>query len=115
MTTYNRPVAAKLIVRLENGEEWEAKPEDLDQFGYTSKLDTYDEFQKALQQAVNVSREDIPERYVDLIKTSLNPIRYLAEQVIMFRNVASIHVPENTIIDVGNIYRDLEAFRGEQI
>lgn len=35
--TYNRPVAATMIVRLANGEEFEAKPEDFAKFGYTDK------------------------------------------------------------------------------
>lgn len=35
--TYERPVPATLIVRLENGEEFAAKPEDLAKFGYIDK------------------------------------------------------------------------------
>jgi hypothetical protein len=35
--TYDRPVAATMIVRLANGEEFEAKPEDFAKFGYAHK------------------------------------------------------------------------------
>ena len=35
--TYERPVPATLIVRLENGEEFPAKAEDLEKFGYVDK------------------------------------------------------------------------------
>jgi hypothetical protein len=35
--TYTRPVAATMIVRLANGEEFEAKPEDFAKFGYGNR------------------------------------------------------------------------------
>jgi len=39
--TYDRPVKATLIVRLDNGDEWEAGPEDYPRFGLGVRLDLY--------------------------------------------------------------------------
>jgi hypothetical protein len=35
--TYDRPVAATMIVRLDNGEEFKAEPEDFAKFGYVDR------------------------------------------------------------------------------
>lgn len=39
--TFDRPVKATLMVALENGETWEAGPEDLAQFGLADKHKLY--------------------------------------------------------------------------
>jgi hypothetical protein len=77
--TYERPVEASLVVRLANGEEWKAKPEDLARFGYIQQADAYMAFQRhvttVLLDAGLVDRE--------LTEARINPLRYLVELAVM--------------------------------
>lgn len=75
VTSYDRPVKASLHVHLENGETWEATPEDLERFGLTRKLDAYMRFNDALSRILR----DHDLLSGDLTDAELNPVRYLAE------------------------------------
>lgn len=77
MVTFDRPVEAKLIVRLENGEEWEAKRDDLAKFGYVERYEAYQHFRNALWQILNDA--GLLDDGDALIRAAINPIRYLAE------------------------------------
>jgi hypothetical protein len=77
MPSYQRPVKATLHVRLENGETWEAKPEDLDQFGYVNRLDAYVAFDDHLMKILHAA--GVLDENDDLTKSQLNPLRYLVE------------------------------------
>jgi hypothetical protein len=73
--TYDRPVAAKLLVRLETGEEWLATAEDLAKFGYANRIDAYirwDNHLTGLLADAGLIRKD-------LTTARLNPLRYLVE------------------------------------
>lgn len=50
--TFDRPIAAKLIVRLENGDEFEPTPKDLYKFGLASRADAYFNFTKNLRKVI---------------------------------------------------------------
>lgn len=71
-TTYDRPVTGDLVVRLANGEQWEATPEDLERFGLIRALDAYALVDKKLCQALDGLVDDITD-------AELNPLRYLVE------------------------------------
>lgn len=77
--TYSIEVGAKLIVRLDNGQEHEATEEDARRFGLIDPLEAYRRFYKYLEAIVRR----------DLTETPINPIRYLAECAICYD-----HMPE---------------------
>lgn len=77
--TYDRPVKATLLVRLENGEEWEATPEDLEKFHLVNRLDAYMTFNRALTKALTEQGLLGGDGPRDLTDTELNPVRYLGE------------------------------------
>lgn len=76
--SYQRPVMAKLIVRLDNGEEWEAGPEDLKRFDLAKPLDLYVRTDALLREAFGVEDwDDHP---------AGNLVRYLVECGICYRH-----------------------------
>lgn len=52
--TYDRPTEATLMVRLANGEEWEATHDDLLKFGVAPRTDVYNRFRSVLQDFNNL-------------------------------------------------------------
>jgi hypothetical protein len=70
MTTYERPVEAKLVVRLANGEEWEATADDLAKFGYAERYASHYRFRLALIRILESA---------GLTPDAISPIRYLSE------------------------------------
>lgn len=80
MPAYSRPVEAKLYVHLANGEKFEATKDDLANFGYVDRLDTYIRFSDHLAQALVAA--GLIERHKHLTRAKLNPLRYLAETAI---------------------------------
>lgn len=80
--TYNRPVTAKLIVRLDNGDEWEIRPEDLDKFGLARKLDLYVRASKMLADGLRLDPDTDLTR--DPEHAGANIVRYLIECAIMY-------------------------------
>lgn len=89
--TYDRPVNAKLMVVLEDGETWEAKPEDVRKFGYVDYLDAYTTFERTLREQL-VAGGVLSERS-DLTEAALNPVRYLVELCLCYPHL--IAHPEN--------------------
>lgn len=86
--TYDRPVKATLIIRLNNaaGEEWEATPEDLAKFGYINSRDTYALFRKHYANALHaagLSGDGAPDGYRDVSYAETRPLRYLIETALI--------------------------------
>lgn len=79
---YDTPVPGRLIVRLNNGDEHYATPEDLEKWGFVERHTAYRIFRQAMQVAVTFYGPHPPD--TDLTDTKLNPLRYLAEQAIMY-------------------------------
>jgi hypothetical protein len=82
MTSYSRPVGAKLYVHLDNGEKFEAKPEDLANFGYVDKLDVYMRFDARLAKVLMDA--GLIEREKHITDTKLNVVRHLVEVAINY-------------------------------
>ena len=82
--TYDRPVAAKLTVSLDNGETWEATPEDLRHFGYVSRSEVYRNFRGTLISALDGAGLLDDDTRRDLTDTELNPLRYLVEVAVSY-------------------------------
>lgn len=79
--TFQRPVAAKLWVRLANGDEWIAGPDDLAKFGLGNKLDLYIRARNMLAEGIGLEPGEIPgnDRY-----ETANLVRYLIECALMY-------------------------------
>lgn len=65
-TKYQRPVSAKLVVQLENGEQWDATAEDLQNFNLFNGNDAFREHLRLLEgrlgqlaEAANLDSDDI--------------------------------------------------------
>lgn len=107
--TYDRPVEATLIVRLANGDEWKAKDEDLERFGYAQRLGAYIAFQRHLTRILT----DAGLIAGDLTKARLNPLRYLAELAIMHPELLEHPETAETDAEVVEIERTLEQLAAE--
>lgn len=83
--TYDRPVKAALVVRLDNGDEWEATAEDIERFGYREKM------------AITRSLMDYERVHLgaELVNTGLNPVRYLYECLVNYD-----HLPLDIAADI---------------
>lgn len=83
--SYDRPVTAKLVVQLANGETFEPTAEDLAKFGLVRRLDAYmafnDHLAKVLIQAGLLDREK------DTTEARVNPLRYIAEVAINYADL----------------------------
>lgn len=75
--TYDVPVEARLVVKLDNGKEWEAKPEDLARFDLFNGLETYwklsDRLRDILRDAGQLTADQ------DLTEAAINPFRRFIE------------------------------------
>lgn len=80
--TYERPVPATLVVRLENGEEWEATAEDLARFRVADRLDLYARFSDLLVAALGLPEGTDLTR--DEAHEGANLVRYLVECALMY-------------------------------
>lgn len=81
MTTYDRPVRAQLIVRLENGDEWEATDDDFAKFGLGNRLKLYSKTIAVLTEGLGL------EPGTDLTRhepQGPNLVRYLIECALMY-------------------------------
>lgn len=74
--TYEVPVPAKLMVKLANGQEWEATPDDLRKFNLETRGSAYRRFSVALAETL---RDADLLSGNDLTDAELNPLRYLVE------------------------------------
>lgn len=105
--TYEVPVQATLVVRLDNGKEWEAKSEDFVKFGLVDGREAYwrfcDKLSRALCQYSGLTEGD-------LINAAVNPIRYLAEVIFCYPPEFA-EGPEmvETYAEIGQIERVLQA------
>lgn len=89
-TTYDRPVPAKLVVHLDNGETWDATEEDLANFGYVSKFTAYRRFEQTLRTTlINAGLIDRK-----LTEAQLNPLRHLIEVALVHPEM--LDHPEHT-------------------
>ena len=87
--SYERPVKARLVVRLENGEEHDATTDDLERFGLVASLDAYMRFDEAL--GLVLRRAGLVTG--DITDARLNPVRYLVETAL--RHPHLLDHPEN--------------------
>lgn len=111
--TYQRPVPAKLIVRLDNGEEWEAKSEDLRQFSLVLDYVAYQRFTHELD-AILRNAKVLPS--ADLTDAYMNPIRELVETVLLYPEHLGDASNDTMRADVAAIERTLRAMaRGDDI
>lgn len=79
--TFQRPVKGKLWVRLDNGDEWIAGPDDLAKFGLAVRLDLYVRARDMLAEGLGLPPGEIPgdDRY-----DAANLVRYLIECAVMY-------------------------------
>jgi hypothetical protein len=78
MPTYERPHKATLYVHLDNGEVFEAKPEDLEKFNLVSRHEAYMTFDDAWSKILR--RDDLVTG--DITNALLNPVRYLVRYLV---------------------------------
>lgn len=119
--TYDRPVGAKLMVRLDNGDEWEATAEDAAKFGYVNALAAYWRFTDALTTAFT-KHGLLNDGLRDLTRCEINPLRYLVECAVVYSEFGDTlthmcsddeETGDDTIAELANIERDLRAARSE--
>lgn len=103
--TYERPVSATLIVRLENGEEFPAKAEDMAKFGYVDKNQVLADWRAFVQDATGV----------DLLgnDSELNPLWIVLHQAL--NNPASLSdgSMDHTKADINVLHSNLRDARPE--
>ena len=75
--SYERPVEATLMVKLSNGEMFEASGEDLSKFGYIKKLDAYMNFNNHVDKVLREA--GLLEDREDLTDTPITSLRYIVE------------------------------------
>lgn len=104
MATYDRPIKATLHVHLDNGESWEATPEDLERFRLVNRHNAYITFDDALSKALRdpglIGR--------DVTDAQLNPVRYLVETAIVHPDLLD-HPDHEGWRDVAELERRLQA------
>lgn len=105
---YDRPVKATLMVRLANGEEWEATPEDLAKFRLVARNDAYMGFRRALDHILtNHGLLDYDsDDYRELTDAELNPLRYFVETAICYPDLLD-HPEHEAWLSVANLERRL--------
>lgn len=105
--TYERPVQGRLFVHLDNGESWEATPQDLTRFRLVERLDAYGQFRRALEAAL--ARAGIDAAATTAV---LGPVRYLVEIAIMHPELLD-HPDHLGWVDVAEIERFLREHQVE--
>lgn len=76
--SYERPVEAKLIVRLENGQEWDAGAADLEKFNLVDRHAAYWAWEQAYERALREHAGFTG----DITNAKLNAVRYLVETAV---------------------------------
>lgn len=79
--TYERPVAAKLYVHLDNGDQFEAGPADIEKFGYTDPSAAYRRLGTWITAALERNGVD---KAHDIRETGLCPIHYAVECALFY-------------------------------
>jgi hypothetical protein len=109
MVSYNRPVEAKLVVQLTNGEIFDATQADFANFGLVKKLDAYMEFNRHLTKVLHEA--GLLEEREDLTDSKLNPLRYLVElAVVMPELLEHPETAENdaNVVKLEKMLRDMD-------
>jgi hypothetical protein len=104
--TYERPVVATLYVHLDNGETWEAMPEDLERFNMVYRHNAYMKFNDAYSKALR-AKEGLVGR--DITDAHLNPLRYLVETAVVHPDLLD-HPEHEGWKDVTELERRLDEF-----
>jgi hypothetical protein len=106
--SYDRPTKATLIVRLANGEEWEATPEDLAKFRLVTRNDAYMGFRRALENVLtNHGLLDYDSsEYREITDAELNPLRYFVETAVCYPDLLD-HTEHEAWQSVANLERRL--------
>lgn len=104
--TYDRPVDAKLVVQLSNGERWDATEADLKRFGLAERSEMYAAFDVALRDALTSNGVPVS----DITDVELNPLRYLVEVVICYPDLLT-HADHDRWSDVADLERRLRSSR----
>lgn len=90
--TYERPIKATLVVRLDSGEEWVAGPEDFEKFGLESLGAGYLRFDwhvtRVLYEAGLLPTQDLTDSHI-------NVIRHLVELATAYGAAASLSMLNN--------------------
>ena len=112
--TYDRPVEAELVVKLNDGHTFPARPADYTKFGLINRLGTYSLFDTTLTRILTdngLINHDSPtetDGYRELTDTELNPLRYFIENVICFPELLNLPDHEGWA-NVANIETALRA------
>jgi hypothetical protein len=80
--TYDQPVPAKLVVRLSNGQEWDATEADLHRFRLDSPHECYMRFDDALRKILD--NAGLLGDRGDITTAALNAVRYLVETAVVY-------------------------------
>lgn len=101
--TYDRPVAATMIVRLANGEEFEAKADDFNKFGYVDKNTVLADWRAFVEDAAGSD--------VLSADSVLNPLWLVLHQALHNPRSLSDGSMDNTKVDVQDMDRSLREAR----
>lgn len=104
--TIPRPMGVRLVVKCDDGTEWDATEDDLARFSLADQGVTYLRFRKALVEIM----EDAGLLDRDVTDLELNPIRYLVESCIYLDPTADQELGAH--LDVANLERRLRAQKG---
>ena len=104
--TYERPVPATLIVRLDNGEEFAAKPDDLAKFGYIDKNTVLADWRAFVEDATSVDLLDAD--------SELNPLWLVLHQALHNPESLTDGAMSNTKADVQELDRRLREYSSAQ-
>lgn len=102
--TFERPVAATLIVRTEHGEEWEASDDDLRKFGLIAR-DAFVKSRLAVERFLGIDlsdhEHDAPEGH-EAVWDAVNTALYLVESLTIyeFANLDDVEY-RNNATDLG--------------
>lgn len=105
--TYDRPVTAKLVVQLDNGETFDARSEDVAKFGYVEARGAYMAFRRHVAKVLEDA--NLIGRAGDLTNTAINPIRHLVEMAINYPELLDHPETAETNAQLVTIERALRA------
>lgn len=91
--TFNRPVAGRLVVMLDNGDSWDATPDDLMKFRLADPYEGYRRFNNKLVEVM--ANAGLLGGGDDATDLALNPMRYFVELSIMYSNNELLDHPEH--------------------
>lgn len=105
--TYSREINAKLHVHLENGETFEATPQDLTKFGYVSRSKAhsmvYDRLLSIMQDAELFDSDN----YRDISDLEIAPIYSLVTTILMYPHLINHEDNKATFARIAEIERIL--------